>query len=411
VTWSFSAKSVATISNTAGSNGKATSIAAGTTTITATSGNISGSTILTVTPGGSEASNVLSITVNGSLCSTNSYFNKPCVSVTVCTPGTSTCQTINDVLLDAASYGLRIFKEVLNVSLEQVTGGSGSLAECMQFADGSSDWGPVQIASIILGNEPAVQVPIQVIDSTFGTLPAACRNADQSPADAGFNGILGVGPFAQDCGSTCSNRARNGMYYVCNRSTCIGTSVPLSNQVQNPVALLPQDNNGVIIQLSSVPPDGLLSVNGSLVLGIDTQSNNVPSAVTTYTLDQNGEFITIFNNHFYSSFIDTGSNGLFFPSSRVLPNCKDNSDWFCPSSTTDLSATIMGASGSPSGVVSFQIGNFDSLTSSSNNVFADIGGNGVAEFDWGLPFFFGQDVYMGFEGSESSLGSGPYFAY
>jgi hypothetical protein len=201
------------------------------------------------------------------------------------------------------------------------------------------------------------------------------------------------------------------MYYVCNRSTCPGTSVPLSNQVQNPVALLPQDNNGVIIQLPTVPPDGLSSVNGSLVLGIDTQSNNVPSAVTTYTLDQNGEFITIFNNRFYGSFIDTGSNGLFFPSLGVLPNCKDNSDWFCPSSTTDLFATIMGASGSPSGVISFEIGNFDSLTDSPSNVFADIGGNGVGEFDWGLPFFFGRDVYMGFEGSESSLGSGPYFAY
>ena len=107
--------------------------------------------------------------------------------------------------------------------------------------------------SVILGNEPAVEVPIQVIDSTFGTLPTACKNADQSPADAGFNGILGVGPFAQDCGSTCSNSAGNGMYYACNGSTCSGTSVPLSNQVQNPVALLPQDNNGVIVQLPSVP--------------------------------------------------------------------------------------------------------------------------------------------------------------
>src|SRR5689334_2706925 len=40
--------------------------------------------------------NVLALSVNGSQCSANSYPNKPCVSVTVCTPGTSTCQTIND---------------------------------------------------------------------------------------------------------------------------------------------------------------------------------------------------------------------------------------------------------------------------------------------------------------------------
>ena len=137
---------------------------------------------------------------------------------------------------DTGSFGLRIFKQGLNVSLQQVSGGVGFLAECVQFGDGSSDWGPVQIASVILGNEPAIQVPIQVIDSTFGTLPAACRNADRTPAAAGFNGILGVGLLIQDCGSTCANSANNGLYYSCSGSGCTGTSVPLSNQVQNPVA-------------------------------------------------------------------------------------------------------------------------------------------------------------------------------
>ncbi|MGD0915175.1 MAG: DUF3443 family protein [Thermodesulfobacteriota bacterium] len=415
VTWSSSAKSVATISNAAGSKGKATSGAAGTTTITAASGNISGSTTLTVIPKGSEANNVLPITVSGSLCSTDSYLNKPCVSVTVCTPGTSTCQAINDILLDTGSFGLRIFKQVLTVPLVQATDGSGSLAECVQFGDGSSNWGPVQIASIILGNEPAIQVPIQVIDSTFGTLPAACRNADQTPAAAGFNGILGVGLFTQDCGLVCASSARNGMYYSCNGSICMRTSVPLSNQVQNPVALLPQDNNGVIVQLPSIPGDGSPSVNGNLVLGIDTQSNNVPSGVTTYAANQVGEITTLLKGKFYSSFIDSGSNGLFFtpPLTSPIPNCPSpDSVWFCPSSTTTLSATNRGASGSPSGVVSFQIGNFMSLIDSPNNVFSDIGGNaGVGGFDWGLPFFFGRNIYFGFEGSSSSLGSGPCFAY
>jgi len=49
VTWSSSATAVAAISNTAGSNGLATSVAAGSTTITATSGSISASTSLAVT--------------------------------------------------------------------------------------------------------------------------------------------------------------------------------------------------------------------------------------------------------------------------------------------------------------------------------------------------------------------------
>ncbi|MBF0539788.1 MAG: DUF3443 domain-containing protein [Nitrospirae bacterium] len=361
--------------------------------------------------------NVLPLTINGSLCSTiNSvgYYNKPCVSVTVCTAGTSTCQTINDILLDTGSSGLRIFKQVLSVSLVQATVGSGSLAECIQYVDGSSNWGPVQKAGVILGTEPAVQVPIQVIDPTFGGIPATCTNATQSPVDTGYNGILGVSPFVQDCGSGCANSAANSMYYSCNGASCIGVAVPLSSQVQNPVALLPQDNNGVIVQLPAVALGGVTSVNGSLILGIGTQSNNSPSQVTVYPTDQYGEFTTKFNGISYSSFIDTGSNGLFFasPSKTTLPNCPyPNDSWFCPLTTTSLTATNAGAFGSPSGTVSFQIGNFNSLASSSNNVFVEIGGNDSQEFDWGLPFNFGRNIYYGIEGTKSSLGTGPYFAY
>jgi hypothetical protein len=360
--------------------------------------------------------NVLAITVNGPGLN-NSYPNEACVSVTICTPGTTTCQTINDILLDTGSSGLRIFKQALNVSLLQVTSGSGSLAECVPYADGSSDWGPVQMASVTLGNEPAVRVPIQVIDSTFGTFPSLCGTpdlTDLSPSAAGYNGILGLGLFVQDCGPECANSASNGRYYTCSGSNCTGTAVALDSQVQNPVALLPQDNNGVILQLPSVPLGGSPSVNGSLVLGIGTQSNNVPSGVTGYPADQLGEFTTTFNGTAYSSFIDSGSNGLFFPSPSAsqLPNCSDNPDWFCPSSTGSLSATNEGASGSPSGSVSFQIGNFDTLFfNSSNNVFDDIGGSLPDGFDWGLPFFLGRNIYVGLEGKTSSLGTGPYWAY
>ena len=371
------------------------------------------STEFTVTPS-LQANNVLPITVNGALCSPNSYLNKPCVSVTICTPGTSTCQTIKDILLDTGSFGLRIFKQALNISLPQSTGASGLLAECITFADGSSLWGPVQTADIILGNEPAVEVPIQTIDSTFGTLPDACLNADQSPADAGFNGILGVGVFAQDCGHACVDFTRNGMYYSCSGINCIGTTVALSSQVQNPVTLLPNDNNGVIVKLPGIPSEGSPSVNGNLILGIGTQSNNIPSAVSTYAADLFGEFITIFNGNIYWGLIDTGANGLFFPSpsSRLLPSCFfPNSDWFCPLSIVNLSATTQGASGSPSGVVPFRIGNLESLIRSSNNVFDNIGGEQPGIFYWGLPFFFGRDVFLGFEGSQSSLGIGPYWAY
>jgi hypothetical protein len=353
--------------------------------------------------------NVLAITVNGSLCSNNSYINKPCVSVTICSPATSTCQTINDMLLDTGDSGLRIFKQAVSVSLTQVTSGGNAVAECIQYADGSSVWGPVKTAGVVLGNEPAVQVPIQVIDSAFGTAPAGCSGAYQTPAEAGYNGSLGVSFFAQDCGTTCA-AGPTGIYYTCSGATCTGAAVALSIQVQNPVALLPVDNNGVIVQLPSVPPSGSPSANGYLVLGIGTRANNVPAAVTAYAADSSGNFITSFSGSNFSGFIDTGSNGLFFPS--ALANCAGpDSAWYCPSSTQDLSATNKGASGAPSGVVSFQIANFDALLASpANNVFADIGGDN-ANFDWGLPFHLGRNVYIGIEGKASSLGSGLYWAY
>lgn len=388
------------------------------------SGSSTGSVTSTVTSTGTNSIpttssiNVLSVTVNGSLCSestSNSYPNKPCVSVTVCTPGSSTCQTINDILLDTGSYGLRIFNQALSVPLVQIDSGSGSLAECVQFGDGSSLWGPVQVADVVMGGEPAVQVPIQLVNASFGSPPSICRNADASPNAAGFNGILGVGLFGYDCGSACRDSAGNGMYYSCSGTSCTATAVPLANQVQNPVALLPRDNNGVIVQLPSISSGGAVSISGSLVLGIDTRANNIPSSVSAYPADQYAEFTTTLNGVSYSSsFLDTGSNGLFFPSpsTRILPDCTSSyAGWFCPPSLTAFSATTTGYGGAPSSTVPFGIANAIMLFSSSNRVFSELGGSMSGGFDWGLPFFLGRSVYVGIDGTSSRLGNGPYWAY
>ena len=367
--------------------------------------------------------NVLPITVNGTLCAANSYSNKPCVSVTICSPGQANCQTISDILLDTGSYGLRVFKSALDPALAgalaPVTSGTKQVAECVQFGDGSSDWGQVEMASVVLGGEPAVSVPIQVIDSTFGSLPSGCSNADQGPADAGFNGILGVGLFGEDCGDTCATASDNGMYYGCTGSTCAGQAVAGANQVSNPVALLPQDNNGVVVALPAVPLGGVPYVDGYLMLGIGTQSNNIPSGAKAYLADpSSGEFTTSYNGKPYQSFLDTGSNAYYFTAASGISTCgtydgEDLSEWYCPQSTENLSATNI-AYGSTSGVaVSFQLGSFLSLATSSNSVFVELGGTGDgSEFDWGLPFYFGRNVYVGFEGmAASGLGIGPYWAY
>jgi hypothetical protein len=323
---------------------------------------------------------------------------------------------ISDILLDTGSYGLRVFKQALNVPLNQVTVAGGALAECVQFGDGTSLWGPVQTAGLILGSEPIVQVPLQVIDSTFGTRPSGCLNALATPSSAGsgFNGILGAGLFRQDCGSLCATSVNNGFYSVCNGTACSGISVPLASQVQNPVALLPKDNNGILVQLPSVPLGGIPSVDGSLILGIGTQTNNTTAAVTAFPTDGVGNFTTTFNGTpFNNSFIDSGSNSLFFTApATLLPLCAPpNAGFFCPASTVSLSATNTGVGGLPTNQVSFQVGNLNSLLSSGNNVFIEVGGSGIGGFDWGLPFFYGRNVFVGFEGRSSSLGPGPLWAY
>jgi hypothetical protein len=162
--------------------------------------------------------------------------------------------------------------------------------------------------------------------------------------------------------------------------------------------------------LPGVPSGGSPSATGYVVLGIGTRSNNSPpSWVTAYGANpHSGNFTTVFNGVPYNnSFIDSGSNGLFFPDNQIQ-TC---SGWFCPPSVLSLSATTTGAAGSPSGVVQFQIGNFNTLSASSNNVFSSLGAPQPGSFDWGIPFFLGRNVYVGLEGTPSSLGTGPYWAY
>lgn len=397
---------------------------------TAISGLPNGNTIAVVT-----GSNVMQITANGSLCSQNSaypnYPNEPCVSVKICAPGSTTnCQQISNILLDTGSYGLRVFKSVLNSALataltaSEITSGTSTVGECVLYGDGSSDWGPVVNADVVLGSEPAVTVPIQMIDASFSKPPSSCTSLDQDPS-IGFNGILGVGLFVQDCGDSCANNKNNGMYYGCTGSgataSCTALAVSLVNQVTNPVAKLPTDNNGVILKFPSIALGGVSAVSGYLILGINTQSNNAPGSVTTYATNANGDFLTAFNGTVgMTAFLDSGSNAYFFPVGSMSSTLKDCgltnsqlSGFFCPASAASLSATTSGTSGSPSSTVPFSIGNTYTLFSGNNMVFIEMGADAGfgGDFDWGFPFFLGRNVVLGFEGAKSSLGTGPYWAY
>lgn len=183
----------------------------------------------------SSGSNVATISVNGG--PTGNFANGGFVSLTVCVPGSSNCQTISDVLVDTGSTGLRILSSALTISLPQQSGASGApIAECLPFLGGFT-WGPVQSADIKIAGESASAVPIQVIGSAAFAVPSGCSNMGLQSMDTlqtlGANGLLGVGMFAQDCGGACAQTASNpGLYYACPSSGCQVTAEALSAQVQ-----------------------------------------------------------------------------------------------------------------------------------------------------------------------------------
>jgi hypothetical protein len=378
------------------------------------------------TGSGSPVSNVQSITVNTGPTAgapyNNPYVDGAFTSVTVCAPGsTSNCQTINGILVDTGSSGLRILSSALTISLPQQTGSNGNpVVECFPFVDGVT-WGPVATTDLTIAGEKAKSLPIQVIGSSnFPDVPESCTSngmPEDDLANLGANGILGVGTLAHDCGSACtvSGASNPGVYYECPSSGCEVTAQSISSQVPNPVILFATDNNGVLIQLPSVS-GAETTVTGSLIFGIGTQSNNALGSATVYTLDpSSGNFTTVYNGFSYtnSSFIDSGSNGIYFLDSNTtgIPACADATYWYCPSSTQNLSATNQGTNGA-TGSVSFVVGNADTLTANpSDAAINGLAGPNSGAFDWGLPFFFGRTVFTSIEGQNSPGGQVPYWAY
>ncbi len=370
--------------------------------------------------------NVVPVTVgSGPTASTDDVINIPYVSVTVCSSSTA-CATIDHVLVDTGSSGLRLLHSALAASgitlAPQVdpANQNNTLAECLPFA-GTFAWGVLASAGIRIGGESAENVQLQVIDddgSYAPSIPRTCKNygTNETVSTLDANGLLGVGVLAEDCGTLCAGTANNGRYFSCGASVCGAAAVP-GNQVQNPVTLFSTDNNGVILQLPAIPATGAASAQGYLVFGIGTQSNNGLGTATVLTTDDNGEFISNFNGQALSgSFIDSGSNGLYFVDS-ALPMCQGSAvQFYCPATTQSLSATNQSANGVML-PTSFSVANLQQLPSANfalDDVAGGLGSNSNLTgdyFDFGLPFFYGRTVFVAIEGRSAAGTTGPYYAY
>ena len=282
------------------------------------------------------------------------------VTIKICAPGTATCQTIDHVMVDTGSSGLRVPYQVfgqLNPALLPNVNGSGLIAECIQFLDNSFFWGSVKYADVYIGGpnndgEVASSIPIHVMGDpalpAAGSIPASCSNVTTSSgqvvtgteedtvAALGANGLIGLGVLQYDCDAlvsgyyatgsnghnpcTCPSNPQSisctdanfslppASYYTCSGGTCTsaGVAIPLAQQVRNPVSMFAADNNGVILELPAVPIGGQANVlaGGSVIFGIGTQSNNVlAGSATMLTVDTNPNnpdwtgFTTRFQRH------------------------------------------------------------------------------------------------------------------
>jgi hypothetical protein len=118
------------------------------------SGGAGGGTSSSASSGNSGA-NSMSVQIGGS-CGVN-IPNSICGSVTVCTPGTSTCQTISNILIDTGSIGLRLFSSAISVALTAETNSAKQLiGECEAFGSGNA-WGSVSLGDVVIGGEPKIK--------------------------------------------------------------------------------------------------------------------------------------------------------------------------------------------------------------------------------------------------------------
>lgn len=375
-------------------------------------------------PAAPAQSNVLAVSVDAGPAGSGYNVNRLYATVVVCVPGTSDCRTIDHVLVDTGSTGLRLLSSAISpaLSLSRLTGGTGlPLLSCAQFVDNSFVWGPVATADVVLGGKTAASVPIQVVaDPAFAIPAAACAaggTAMNSVATLGAKGILGLGLFKEDCGAGCTGNASNGFYYTCTDFTCtatVGATASIAKQLKNPVPLFASDNNGVLIDLPAVASTTASSLNGSMIFGIGTQANNqfVPGSVLTS--NSSGYFSSVFaGQNLGNSFIDTGSNGLFFDSGAIPLCVYPAVGFYCPFLPTNLSATLVGTN-AVTVPISFVVDNGVALAGNyPHAVLPALAGpiGDASIFDWGLPFFYGRKVFVGIQGQSSVLGTGPFYAF
>ncbi len=333
--------------------------------------------------------------------------DQPYVSILVC-DASEHCVTVPYVEVDSGSTGLRLrYKALAGLDLQPVATASGAqLDDCAPFVGGYV-WGSVEQAYVQLGDEPRMQLPIQVYGSGGPAVPVAkdCTlfgNDTGKLLTLGGNGILGIQGLVQ----------APTYYFACAGTSCTyKPSIPSADEVINPVASLDDsDDNGVILTLPSVPASGAVMAQGTLTFGLDTRDDNrttgfVPIATDAYY----NMTVTAQGVSFPDSTIDSGTNG--YSGAFNLPYDPATTG-FDPASPQALTLTLSNAAGTLPDVSvpsTIDIANSDLLLAGSNYALDDVGSydSSSTAVLVGLPYFFGRSIAYVMSGKTSGLGTGP----
>ena len=356
--------------------------------------------------------NVLPVSVQ----TPNHDINRALVSVTVCVPGTSMCETVDDVMVDTGSVGLRLQRSALKHPefFSAMAGPDAhALAECYRFVS-SAAWGVVTRADVRLAAIQTSSVPIQIVDKANASYgdhgrPESCSNASKPTS----NQTLGIAPVSlNDCKDPCFISLEAPRYYECTAASClpIAKPVPATFRVVHPIAALPSDNNGYVLDVQAVPEAGAIATPGTLTLGIGTRSNNALDVTNVVDLAPDGTFTTVWNGHAYSaSYFDTGTENYYFATSPS--HAYKCGFYWCATPEAEFSATLKGQT--KEATTNFRVGDSASLLSSGKGAFrnvAIVAGNDSRAFVWGMPFFVGRKVFVGLTDGSSASGN-AYYAF
>jgi hypothetical protein len=365
------------------------------------------------------------IVVDRTLNGTNSLY----VSATICYPGMqggSQCATVDHMLLDTGSVGVRVLASALGSALAgrlpAQTGatndptGNAPIAQCATFGSGYT-WGSIKRADVAIGDEVAGNLPLQVIgDGAFAT-PSDCISHGGTSLNSigtlGAKGVIGIATGIRDFPAAAQTVLSANYYYCTSSGSCTNTRVPLDTQVMNPVANFASDNNGTIISLPALPAGGQATATGQLTFGIGTQQNNtLPSTANIVPLDQNGYFTTVYKGSTFTSAIDSGTNVYYFMDKTIPTTIMWSDTWYGPSTPLSLSASMNASNGSGTPAnVSFSLSNAANLLPSGNAAFDGLGAPMSGGFIWGLPFFYGRNVYTVLNNAKIGSRTGPFVAF